>query len=39
MYENIGEFDLIVNEGLYLNLEKNGILAKEFKRKQKKSIN
>ena len=36
--ENIGEFDLIINEGLYLNLDKNGILAKEFKRKQKKSI-
>lgn len=35
--ENIGEFDLIINDGLYLNLDKNGILAKEFKRKQKKA--
>jgi len=33
--ENIGEFDLLINEGLYINLEKNGILAKEFKRKEK----
>ena len=37
-YENISEFDLIISDGLYLNLEKNGILAKEFKRKQKKVL-
>ena len=36
--ENIGEFDFIINDGLYLNLDKNGILAKEFKRKQKKAL-
>lgn len=34
-FENIGEFDLIINEGLYKNLEQNGTLTKEFKRKEK----
>ncbi len=34
-FEYIGEFDLIINEGLYKSLELNGFLAKEFKRKEK----
>ncbi len=37
-FEYIGEFDYIINEGLYKNLEQNGTLTKEFKRKEK-SIN
>lgn len=34
-FEYIGEYDLIINEGLYKSLEKSGQLAKEFKRKEK----
>ena len=30
VYEYIGEFDLIINEQVYNNLLKNGLLAKEF---------
>ncbi len=37
-FENIGEFDYIVNDGLYKSMEQSGQLAKEFKRKEK-SIN
>lgn len=37
-FEYIGEFDFIINEGLYKSLEQSGQLAKEFKRKEK-SIN
>ncbi len=37
-FEYIGEYDFIINEGLYKNLEQNGVLTKEFKRKEK-SIN
>ena len=33
IYEFIGEFDLIINNKKYLYLNKNGILAKEFKTK------
>ena len=35
--EYIGEFDFIVNEGLYQNLENSGALAKEFQRVGKKT--
>lgn len=34
-FEYIGEYDLIINEGLYKSLEQSGQLAKEFKRKEK----
>ena len=34
--EYIGEFDYIINEGLYQNLEQTGALAKEFQRVGKK---
>ena len=34
--EYIGEFDYIINEGLYQNIENNGALAKEFQRVGKK---
>ena len=34
-FEYIGEYDFIINEGLYKTLEQSGILAKEFKRKEK----
>lgn len=37
-FEYIGEYDFIVNEGLYKSMEQSGQLAKEFKRKEK-SIN
>lgn len=37
-FEYIGEFDFIINPGLYKSMEENGILAKEFNKKQK-SIN
>ena len=37
--ENIGEFDYMVNESLYKNLDANGSLQKEFKRKEKKVPN
>ena len=35
----IGEFDFIINEALYRNMEQSGILAKEFNRKEKSIIN
>lgn len=34
-YEFIGEFDLIINKGAYRALDRNGLLMKEFNRKQK----
>ena len=34
-YEFIGEFDLIINKGAYKALDRNGLLMKEFNRKQK----
>ena len=34
--EYIGEFDYIINEGLYQNIENNGALAREFQRVGKK---
>ena len=34
----IGEFDFIINEGLYKSMSNKGQLAKEFKKKEK-SIN
>ena len=34
-FENIGEFDYIINDGLYKSLDQNGQLAKEFQRKEK----
>lgn len=34
-FEYIGEFDFIINEGIYRGLEKSGILAKEFSKEQK----
>lgn len=34
-FEYIGEFDFIINEGLYKSMEQSGQLAKEFKRKEK----
>lgn len=37
-FEYIGEFDFIINDGLYKNLDKNGLLAKEFKRIEKDPI-
>ncbi|MBQ4032049.1 MAG: peptidoglycan bridge formation glycyltransferase FemA/FemB family protein [Bacilli bacterium] len=37
-FEYIGEFDYIINEGLYKSMDQSGQLAKEFKRKEK-SIN
>ena len=37
-FQNIGEYDFIINEGLYKSLDQSGQLAKEFKRKEK-SIN
>ena len=37
-FENIGEYDYIINDGLYKSMEQSGQLAKEFKRKEK-SIN
>ena len=37
-FENIGEFDFIINEGLYKSMEQSGQLAKEFQRKEK-SVN
>lgn len=38
-YEYIGEFDFIINEGLYNIMKKSGLLAQEFKRKQKNISN
>ena len=38
VFENIGEFDFVINKGLYDNLNANGILAEEFA-KEIKSIN
>ena len=35
-FEYIGEYDFIVNDGLYKNMEANGQLLKEFERKTKK---
>ncbi|MDE5888969.1 MAG: peptidoglycan bridge formation glycyltransferase FemA/FemB family protein [Bacilli bacterium] len=35
-FEYIGEFDFIINEGLYRSLEQSGQLSKEFKRKEKR---
>lgn len=35
-FEYIGEFDFIINEGLYKSLEQSGLLSKEFKRKEKR---
>lgn len=32
-FSYIGEFDFIINEGLYTSLDNNGLLAKEFKKK------
>ncbi len=37
-FEYIGEYDFIINDGLYKNMEQSGQLAKEFKRKEK-SVN
>lgn len=37
-FEYIGEYDIILNEGLYKNLDQSGQLAKEFQRIEK-SIN
>ncbi len=37
IYEFIGEFDLILNNKQYNNLNKKGILAKEFNHKQKRN--
>jgi len=34
-FEYIGEYDFIINEGLYKSLDQKGLLAKEFKRKEK----
>ncbi|HAB66884.1 MAG TPA: hypothetical protein DCE23_05910 [Firmicutes bacterium] len=34
-FEYIGEYDVIINEGLYKNLDQTGQLAKEFKRIEK----
>ena len=34
-FEYIGEFDFIINEGLYKSMLANGILFKEFNKKQK----
>ncbi len=31
-FELIGELDFIINEGVYINMESNGLLAKEFDR-------
>ena len=38
VFENIGEYDFVINKGLYDNLNANGILAEEFA-KEIKSIN
>ena len=38
-FEYIGEYDFIINPGLYRSMEENGILAKEFNKKTKKNIN
>ena len=38
LFEFIGEFDLIINKGAYTLLDKNGLLNKEFVRKQKDVI-
>ncbi len=37
-FEYIGEYDFIINDGLYKSMDQSGQLAKEFKRKEK-SIN
>lgn len=37
-FENIGEYDIIINDGLYKSLDQSGQLAKEFQRTEK-SIN
>ena len=34
-FEYIGEYDFIINNGLYHSMEENGILAKEFNKEQK----
>lgn len=34
-FEYIGEYDFIINDGLYKSLDQKGLLAKEFKRKEK----
>lgn len=34
-FEYIGEYDFIINEGLYKSMDQSGQLAKEFKRKEK----
>jgi len=36
-FEYIGEYDYIINDGLYQSLEHSGQLSKEFKRKEKVS--
>ncbi len=38
-FEYIGEFDFIINEGLYKNMDQSGQLAREFKRKEKSTNN
>lgn len=38
-FEYIGEFDFVINEGVYKNLEQSGQLAKEFNRKEKSTNN
>ncbi len=37
-FEYIGEYDFIINDGLYKSMEQSGQLSKEFKRKEK-SVN
>ena len=37
-FEYIGELDFIINNGTYTNLDINGILAREFKRKEKTNV-
>jgi len=37
-FEYIGEYDYIINEGLYKSLDQSGQLAKEFERKEKSVI-
>lgn len=34
-FEYIGEYDFIINDGLYKSMEQSGQLSKEFKRKEK----
>ena len=37
-FEYIGEYDFIINEGLYKSLDQSGQLAKEFEKKEKSVI-